>query len=423
MHTLIVVNPGHFHAALSLRERHPKLSDDVYVYAETGPDLDRFLAIVQSFNQRATNPTRWNLRVYHGADYMARLLAERPGDVAIIAGKNNTKLAAIHRLHAAGLPVLGDKPWLIEPEQISVLREVLSSPPLARDIMTERYEITNRLLRAFSAAPRVFGAFRGDAAEPAIAIKSVHHLYKRVNGAPLVRPPWYFDIAVQGEGITDVTTHLVDLAQWLVGRDEDCDFERHVSALSARQWPTEVPRQVFAQVTGLADFPEQLQPHVVDDVLHYRCNALLEYRLRGVPVRIEALWELSEPPGGGDWHQIVLRGSEADLAIEQGPGTGYQTELWLAPRRADQRYIESLDAAISALQETFAGLRAQPVGKRFHIVTPQALRTTHEQHFAAVLQAFLDEIDSARPGQAAAAALITKYTLLARAAELSRRSA
>ncbi len=42
MHTLIIINPGHFHAGLVLKESHPRLSDTVYVYADPGPDLDRF---------------------------------------------------------------------------------------------------------------------------------------------------------------------------------------------------------------------------------------------------------------------------------------------------------------------------------------------------------------------------------------------
>ena len=41
MHTLLILNPGHFHAALVLRESHPALSDDVFVYSEAGEDLNR----------------------------------------------------------------------------------------------------------------------------------------------------------------------------------------------------------------------------------------------------------------------------------------------------------------------------------------------------------------------------------------------
>ncbi|HWR88521.1 MAG TPA: hypothetical protein VN277_08890, partial [Acidiferrobacterales bacterium] len=111
-HTLLVLDPGHFHAALSLRRMHPRLADDVYVYAEDGPDLEAFLRLVHSFNARASEPTRWRLHVYRGADCLERLVAERRGDVVIVAGRNDTKMRAIARLHAAGFAVLGDKPWL-----------------------------------------------------------------------------------------------------------------------------------------------------------------------------------------------------------------------------------------------------------------------------------------------------------------------
>ena len=42
-HTVVILNPGHFHAALTLRERHPLIDDDVHVFAEDGPDVDNFL--------------------------------------------------------------------------------------------------------------------------------------------------------------------------------------------------------------------------------------------------------------------------------------------------------------------------------------------------------------------------------------------
>ena len=101
MHTLVVCNPGHFHAALTLRERHPRLSDEVFVYAEPGPDLDRFLTLARSFNERPNRPTRWRFNVVTGADYLEQLTKERRGDVAIIAGRTDTKVETIRRLREA----------------------------------------------------------------------------------------------------------------------------------------------------------------------------------------------------------------------------------------------------------------------------------------------------------------------------------
>jgi predicted dehydrogenase len=417
--TLIILNPGHFHAALTLRASHPLIDDDIHVFAEDGPDVDNFVRLVHSFNDRAVNPTHWTLYVYRGADYLEKLLAQRPGNVVIIAGRNNEKMPLIHLLHAQGFCVLGDKPWLVESGQVGLLEEITASAPLAMDIMTERHEIVNRLQKAFVRQPAIFGGFRIDGGQPAIAIRSVHHLYKMVNGAPLRRPAWYFDLAAQGEGITDVTTHLVDLVQWMTGNESRFVFDRDVARLSARQWPTAIPRDIFSRITGLEDFPPFLQDRGADDTLQYLCNAALSYELRSIPTAIETLWGLEEPAGAGDLHHAVLRGSKADLIADQGAQTGFLTTLTVNPVEGGKGYADALTGAVEEMQEEFPGIGLEAEGKGFRITIPKMLRTTHEQHFAAVLQTFLTYLDEGTSPGNIGPDLNCKYTLLARALELS----
>ena len=418
-HTLIILNPGHFHAALTLRERNALIDDDIHVFAEDGPDVDSFVRLVHAFNDRPVNPTRWTLYVYRGADYLEKLLAQRPGEVVILAGRNNEKMPLIHFLHAQGFRVLGDKPWLIESEQIGLLREVTASAPLAMDIMTERHEIANRVQRALAHQAAVFGDFRVDGDQPAIAIRSVHHLCKNVNNQPLQRPGWYFDPVIQGEGITDVTTHLVDLVQWMTGNSVRFDFDRDVERLSARQWPTAISRELFSRITGLEDFSKILHDRVAGGVLQYVCNAALSYRLRGIPVEIETLWGPDEAQGGGDLHRAILRGTKSDLIVDQGPETGFLTTLTINPVAGGKTFTDALTDAVAQMQTEFPGLGFEPAGAQFRITIPKALRTTHEQHFAAVLQTFLTYLDEGTwPGNLGSD-LDTKYTLLAQALELS----
>jgi len=422
-HTVVVLNPGHFHAGLTLRKSHPRLNEDVYVYSENGPDVESFLRMVQSFNERSKDPTRWKLHIYRGSDYLERLRAERPGDVVIIAGRNDTKMASIHRLHADGFFVLGDKPWLIAASELGMLNETAPTPPLAMDIMTERHEAATLVQKALTEHAEVFGRFRTGGDEPAIVMKSVHHLYKIVNQKPLVRPAWFFDTGAQGEGITDVTTHLVDLVQWMTGAGQPFDYERDIELLSARQWPTEVPRDIFARITGLPDFPATLRDHVKDSALHYLCNAGFSYRVRGIPVYLESLWNLAIPEGGGDTHDAIVRGTKADLVIEQGAATRFVTELTVRPLENNSAYAHALSNAVESLQSAFPGIAVEPAGPTYRIAIPAAVRTTHEEHFAAVLEEFLGYIDSGERPANLGPDLISKYTLLARAAELSHRSA
>ena len=81
--------------------------------------------------------------------------------------------------------------------------------------MTERFETTTILQKLLSLDESVFGTLEtGSKSEPAVTKVSVHHFSKIVSGSPLQRPAWFFDVEQQGEGIVDVTTHLVDLVQW-----------------------------------------------------------------------------------------------------------------------------------------------------------------------------------------------------------------
>ena len=93
-----------------------------------------------------------------------------------------------------------------------------------------------------------------------------------VNGKPLVRPAWYFDVNVQGEGIIDVTTHLADLVQWMVFDGEKFDFASDYELCDAKRWCTEVPLDKFSLVSGEWRFSKELKSKVKNDVLSLYCN-------------------------------------------------------------------------------------------------------------------------------------------------------
>src|SRR5262249_49706967 len=112
MHALVFVDPGHFHAALTLRERHPLVHEQITVYAN-GPgarEPTEFLTRSEAFNRRAERPTAWKPVVRTSDDPLAQCLKERAGDVAILAGRNDRKMDMARRLHDAGIHVLADKP-------------------------------------------------------------------------------------------------------------------------------------------------------------------------------------------------------------------------------------------------------------------------------------------------------------------------
>ena len=159
----------------------------------------------------------------------------------------------------------------------------------------------------------------------------MHHLYKRVNGQPLRRPAWYYDTTVQGDGLVDIQSHMVEQAQWWVLGADVGDFTRDVVLDTASRWATPVPPALFHDSTGLDAYPETLQAAVRDGVLQYACNGEIGYRLRGVSVRQRAEWRQREPEGTGDLHRLTIRGSRCNVHIRQGEETGYKATLHLEP--------------------------------------------------------------------------------------------
>jgi predicted dehydrogenase len=389
---------------------HPQISSDVYIYSEAGPDLDNYMKLVESFNARKDNPTSWKFHVYSGADYLAKAVAEKKGDIAVLAGRNDRKIYDIKALHDAGFKVLSDKPLTIDSRGAATLAEITAGGEVLLDIMTERHEATSRIQKKLLENDAVFGGF-AEQDEPVIFKESVHHLAKVVNGAPLVRPWWYFDVTKQGEGLVDVTTHLVDLAQWMTAGDATLNFEKDVKVLEARRWATEVPLASFATVTGLNAFPEALKKDVANDTLSLYCNGEFTYTVKGVKVKLVVVWNLQAPPGGGDTHRSFMVGKKSTLIIDQGPQTGNKPELYVEPKQNSDEFRNALTAALP-------GLPIIPEGKRYRIDIPQAMRTTHEEHFAKVRNEFLEMLTGDEPANVRTN-LLAKYKTLAIAREMA----
>ena len=216
---LMTVDPGHFHAALVQKTMYDQVSPEVYVYAPDGPDYQQHINRINAYNNRAGNPTSWDEIIYTGWDFFDKMLEDKPGNVVVLSGNNRKKAEYISRSIDAGINVLADKPMIIIPEDFPKLEAAFKVAKekgiLLYDIMTERYEITTILQKLFSQNEAIFGSLTtGAEEEPAVTKVSVHHFSKIVSGAPLQRPAWFFDVEQQGEGIVDVTTHLVDLIQW-----------------------------------------------------------------------------------------------------------------------------------------------------------------------------------------------------------------
>jgi predicted dehydrogenase len=423
-HTLLFLQPGHFHAALLVKSANERIAQDLHVYATAGDECDAFVALIDAFNSRDDSPTDWKVHVHDApsaADALDALIEQRRGQAVVLSGRNDSKLSDIARLHAQGFWVIADKPWVTDEQSATGLEQACSGEPLAMDIMPDRHEFLARLRKHVVDNRELFGEFvTGDPQGPAIELSSTHHLYKIVNGQPLRRPAWYYDVSIQGDGIVDGHSHLTDQAQWLVGASQIYDFDADVQIDSARRWATPVPLELFRDSTGLEQWPDSLRPQIRDDVLHYACNGEIRYRLCGINVRQYADWGQREPVGGGDLHGAVLRGSRAVLRVDHGEHTNFVPEVSLQPRDG-VNLGDELNQAIDDWQSIFPGLAVEPVANGYRFVAPLTLHTTHESHFANELGGFLDHMDSGRWPIDLQARIHTRHRLLTEALILANQ--
>ena len=422
---LITVDPGHFHAALVQKIMYGQVSPDVYVFAPQGPDYLQHLDRIKSYNNRPVNPTSWNEIVYSGADFFEKMIAEKAGNVVVLSGNNRKKAEYITKSINAGLNVLADKPMIISPEDFQTLEDAFKTAKekgvLLYDIMTERYEVTTILQKLLSQNAKVFGTLTtGTKEEPAVTKISVHNFSKIVSGSPLLRPAWFFDVLQQGEGIVDVTTHLVDLVQW------ECFPEQilnpsDIVMVSAKRWPTFISKEEFKGVTGFDDFPGYLQKDVKEGKLNVFSNGEMVYQIKGIFAKVSVEWRYQAPPGGGDTHYSVMHGTKCDLIIKQGAEEKFLPALYIENVKGLTMtdFTSELKEVVSSLP--YDSLQIVAVNKNtLRIIVPEKYRVSHEEHFGQVTAKFLEYLKAGKLPEWEVPGMITKYFTTTSALRLAK---
>ncbi len=414
---LMILDPGHFHAALVQKTMYEMVDPVVHVYAPEGAELQGYLRLIESYNNRTDNPTSWETKIYTGPDYLEKMISEKPGNVVVLAGNNAKKTDYIMESVSSGINVLADKPMVINPEEFPKLERAFAiakeNGVLLYDIMTERYEITTILQRELAHTPEVFGELlEGTPEDPAITKESIHHFSKQVSGSPLIRPPWYFDVKQQGEGMVDVTTHLVDLIQWEAFPEVVLSKE-DVEIVSARRWTTDLTPEMYQKVTNLNEFPEYLQKNVEDGILKVYSNGEINYRLKGIHSKVSVIWNFEAPEGAGDTHYSIMRGSKANLIIKQGKEQNFIPTLYVESTGDEglEEFAGALENAINQkLDPLYPGIGLKKLENNlWEVQIPVVYRVGHEAHFGEVTEKYLRYLASGNVPDWEIPNMIVKY--------------
>lgn len=420
---LITLDPGHFHAALVQKSMYEDIDSTVHIYAPESPDLDLHMAKIEQYNTREDNPTHWNSIIYKGDDFLEKMVEEKAGNVVVLAGNNLKKTEYISTSVNAGFNVLADKPMAINSEDYALLKQAFTTAEekgvLLYDIMTERSEITTILQKELSQNPELFGELEvGTAENPAVSKVSVHHFFKYVSGAPLIRPAWFFDTKQQGEGIVDVTTHLIDLTFWECFPEQIIN-DSDVELVAARRWPTVISPADFEKVTGKTEFPDFLQSSINAGNLEAYANGEIDYTIKGHHAKVSVTWNFQAPEGTGDTHYSIMRGTKANLVIRQGAEQNYKPTLYIEP--TGKMSETEAQAAIDKLLSKYDGLTLEKRDKGWKVAIPAKYDIGHEAHFAQVMERFIDYYKNGNMPAWEVPNMLTKYGLSTRALEMAMK--
>lgn len=411
---LMTLDPGHFHAALIQKTMYPEVDSTVHVYAPQGAEVADFLGKIDGYNGREVSPTDWNTEVYLGGDFLEKMIEQKPGNVMVVAGKNDKKIDYILAAVKAGINVYADKPLVINQKGFEKLEEAFKIAEekgvMIYDIMTERFEETTAMQKQFSMIPEIFGELiDGTPEEPAISKESVHHFSKIVSGKPLTRPAWFFDVEQEGEGIVDVTTHLVDLVQWeafpekIIGRSD-------IEMLKARHWTTTLTPKEFEKVTKLTEFPDYLEKDVVDGNLNVLCNGEMLYKIKGKHAKVSVIWHFEAPEGTGDTHYSIMRGTKADLIIKQGKSENYKPTLYIQLKNPENGTALIEKSINQAIIKTFEETTVEQISANvWKVNIAEKYKLGHEVHFAQVTRNYLNYLKAGMLPDWEIPNMLTKY--------------
>lgn len=426
---LVVLDPGHFHASLLQKFPQQQINDTVLVYAPEGNELQQYLHSIEEYNRRAENPTHWHVKVYSGSDYLEKMIGEKKGNVVVLAGNNSKKTTYISKSIQAGYNVLSDKPMAIDKTGFELLEATYDSTRTQEvflyDVMTERYDILNTIVRVLVDSEELFGEVQaGTAEEPGIIMQSVHHYFKEVSGNVLVRPAWFYDVEQQGEGIADVATHLVDLVNWQCFPDEVIDYRKEVHITSASHWPTKLTLAEFTRSTNLNAYPDYLSKYVTDNILEVFGNGTIHYQVKGKNIAVTAIWNYEAPEGGGDAYSALIKGTHATVEIVQAKEENYIKQLYIEKEKAtDEKVFESaLHKVVGELQKTVPSISSKRVAEgRYQIIVPVEDRKGHEDYFGMVAKKYFEFLIGRKMPEWEISNTIAKYYITTTALEMAEK--
>jgi len=136
---------------------------------------------------------------------------------------------------------------------------------------------------------------------------------------------------------------------------------------------------------------------------------------------VSVIWNFEAPPGSGDTHFSVMKGSKANLIIRQGKEENFRPVLYIEPVSEDDTSFESdLNTALAKVQANYPGVEVERKGGVWMVVVPDEYHNGHEAHFGQVAEKYLEYLLNNNMPEWEVPNMITKYYITTRALDIAK---
>jgi hypothetical protein len=179
---------------------------------------------------------------------------------------------------------------------------------------------------------------------------------------------------------------------------------------AAKRWPTIITKEEFKGVTGLDSYPAYLSKDIKDGSLNVFANGEMIYQLKGIWAKVSVEWKYQAPPGGGDTHFSVMKGSKCDLVIRQTEAEKFLPTLYIENIKGGsvKDLIVKLNDVLKSLP--YDSLTVENVNdKVLKVNVLKKYRVGHEEHFGQVTARYLEYLKDGKLPEWEVPNMITKY--------------
>ena len=161
---------------------------------------------------------------------------------------------------------------------------------------------------------------------------------------------------------------------------------------------------------------------IKDSVLNVYSNGEINYTLKGVHAKASVIWNYEAPDGAKDTHYSIMRGTNANLIIQQGAEENYEATLYVenTGKLSDADFMAALQKAVEGLQIKYPGITIENNSGKIVINIPDRYKNGHEAHFTQVTEKYLEYLKAGKLPDWEVPNMIAKYYTTTKAYEMSR---